>query len=94
MALRSYFLTPTSEHKLTNPDDDHLAIRGLKVSRTPGPNGILNRALKLLPPNAVSHLSQIFVAVLLTHHFPTALSTDLYPYTGEGSGTALILSAH
>jgi hypothetical protein len=31
--LRSYFLTPTSEHKLTNPDEVHEAIRGLKVAK-------------------------------------------------------------
>jgi len=29
VALRSYFLTPASEPKLTNPDEIHEVIRGL-----------------------------------------------------------------
>jgi len=49
VALRSYFLSPASEPQLTNPDEVHEAIRGLKVSKAPGPNGIPNRALKHLP---------------------------------------------
>jgi hypothetical protein len=72
VVLRSYFLTPTSEPKLTTPDEVQEAIRGLKVSKAPCPNGIPNRALKHLPQQAVSLLVQKFNAVLLTHHFPTA----------------------
>ena len=68
MAL-SYFLAPTSEPKLTNPDEVQETIRGLKVSKAPGPNGIPNRALKRLPQRAVSFLVHIFNAVLLTHNF-------------------------
>jgi len=49
VALRSYFLIPASEPKLTDPDEVHEAIRGLKVGKAPGPNGIPNRALKHLP---------------------------------------------
>jgi hypothetical protein len=70
VALRSYFLTPASEPKLTNPDEVQEDIRGLKVGKAPGPNGIPNRALKNLPQRAVSLLIQIFKAVLRTHHFP------------------------
>jgi len=40
VALRSYFRTPASEPKLTNPDKVHEAIGGLKVDKAPGPNGI------------------------------------------------------
>jgi len=72
VALRSYFMTPASEPKLTNPEEVQEAIRGLKVSKAPGPNGITNRALKHLPQRAVFHLVLIFNAILLTHHFPTA----------------------
>ena len=71
VALRSYFLTPASEPKLTTPDEVQEAFRGLKFSKAPGPNGISNRALKDLPYRAVSLLVQIFNAILLTHHFPT-----------------------
>jgi hypothetical protein len=70
VALRSYIQTPACEPKLTNPDEVHEAIiRGLKVGKAPGPNGIPNRALKHLPQRAVSLLVQIFKAILLTHQF-------------------------
>jgi hypothetical protein len=72
VGLRSYFMAPASEPKLTNPDDVQEAIRILKVSKSPGPNGILFRALKHLTQRAVSLLVLIFNAILLTHHFPTA----------------------
>ena len=72
VALRSYFMTPASEPKLINPDEVQEAIRGLKVSKAPGPNGIPNRALKHPPQRAVSLLVNIFNTILLTHHFPTA----------------------
>jgi hypothetical protein len=72
-ALRSYFLNPASEPKLTKPEEVQEAIRGLKVSKAPGPN----RALKHLQQRAVSLLAQIFKAILLTYHVE-ARSTDLY----------------
>ena len=78
VALRSYFQTPTSQPKVTNPDEVLEAIKGLKDRKAPGPNGITNRALKHLPQRAVSLLVQIFNAIL----------------TGEGSGTTIILSTH
>jgi hypothetical protein len=71
VALRSYLLTTASEPKLTNPEEVQEAIRGLKVSKAPGPNGLPNRALKHLPQRVVSLLVQIFNAILLTHYFPT-----------------------
>ena len=49
VVLMSYFLTPASEPKLTNADEVHEAIVGLKVDRFPGPNGVPNRALNVLP---------------------------------------------
>jgi hypothetical protein len=72
VGLRSYFVAPASEPKLTNPEEVQEAIWGLKVSKAPGPNGIPNRALKHLPQRAVSRLVLIFNAILLTHHLPTA----------------------
>jgi hypothetical protein len=72
VGLRSFFMAPASEPKLTNPEEVQEAISGLKVSKVPGPNGIPNRALKHLQQRAVSLLVLIFNAILLTHHFPTA----------------------
>jgi len=71
VALRSYFQTPANEPKLTNPDEVHEAIRGLKVGKVTGPNGIPNTTFKHLPQRAVSPLVRIFNAILLTHHFPS-----------------------
>jgi hypothetical protein len=71
VALRSYFLTLSSEPKLTTPEDVQAVISGLNFSKAPGPNGIPNRDMKHLPKRAVSLLAQIFNAVLLTHLFPT-----------------------
>jgi hypothetical protein len=65
--LKSYFLTPAIEPKLTNPDEFREAIRRLKVSKAPGSNGIPNRTLKHLPQQAVSLLAQIFNAFLRSH---------------------------
>jgi hypothetical protein len=48
VALRSYFLTPASEPKLTTPEEVEEAISGLKFRKVPGPKGISNRALKQL----------------------------------------------
>ena len=72
VALRSYFLSCASEPQLTTLDEIHEAIRGLIVSKAPGPNVIPNRVLKHLPKRVVSFLAHVFNAVLRTHHFPQA----------------------
>jgi hypothetical protein len=71
VGLRYYFMAPPSDPNLTNPEVVQEAIRCLKVSKDPGPNGIPNRALKHLPQGAVSLLVLNFNAIL-THHVPTA----------------------
>ena len=71
VALRFYFMTPASQPKLTNPEEVQEAMMDLKVSKAPGPNGILNRALKHLTQRAVSILDPIFNSILLAHNFPT-----------------------
>jgi hypothetical protein len=48
--LLSYFLTPASEPKLTNPSEVHEVIQGLNVGKTPDPNGILKTALEASSP--------------------------------------------
>ena len=64
VALDSYLQTPASEPKLANPDEVREAIRGLKVGKAPGPNGIPNRALKHLPMRVILLPVQIFNAIL------------------------------
>ena len=65
-------MAPASEPKLNIPEEFQEAIRGLKVSKASGPNGIPSRVLKNQPQQAVSVLVLIFKAILFTHHFPTA----------------------
>jgi hypothetical protein len=72
VALISYFLTPSSEPKLTNPVKVQEAIKNLKFSNAPGLYDILNSALKHLPRRAVTNLATNFNAVHGSHHFPTA----------------------
>jgi len=71
VALRSYFMTPASEPKLTNPEEVQKAISVLKFSKAPDLNGIRKRAMGHFPERAVSLLVLIFNVILLTHHFPT-----------------------
>jgi hypothetical protein len=97
VGLRSYFMAPAGEPKITEPEEVQEAIRGLRFSKASGPKGIQYRALNNLPHRAVSLLVLIFDAILLTHHFPTAwkkarVISILKP--GEVSNTTNFLSAH
>jgi hypothetical protein len=57
--------------KLTNPMEVQDAIRGLKVGKAPGPNGLPNRALKHLPQRAICLLVALSNTALLAQYFPT-----------------------
>jgi hypothetical protein len=57
-SLQAYSYALASEAKLTNPMEVLDVIRGLKVGKASGPNGLPNRALKHLPQRAIS----LFVA--------------------------------
>jgi hypothetical protein len=72
VGLSSFFRAPANEPKITNNEVGQEAIRFLRVSKAPGPNGVPNSDLKHLPQRARSLLVLIFNAILLTHHFPTA----------------------
>jgi len=53
-AMRIYSLASASESNPTNPTGLQHTIRGFKVSKAPGPNGVPNKALKRLPLSAIS----------------------------------------
>jgi hypothetical protein len=53
-AMRAYEYAPASEPKLTSPSEVQEAIKGLKDGKTPGPNGVPNRALKHLPKRPIN----------------------------------------
>jgi len=70
--MRAYSFAPASEPKLTNSTEVQDAIRGLKVGKTPGPDGVPNRSLKHLTLSIVSLLIVLFNAILRTQYFPVA----------------------
>jgi hypothetical protein len=53
----------------TNPAEDQDDIRGLKMKKAPGPDGIPKRALKHLPQLMIL-LVALFNAILRTKYFP------------------------
>jgi hypothetical protein len=71
-AMRAYEYAPVSEPKLTSPSEVQQAIRGLKVGKAPGPNGIRNMVLRHLPKRAITFLMKVFNAVLRMQYFPSA----------------------
>jgi hypothetical protein len=56
---------------LTDSAEVQDAIRGLKISKAPGPDGILNRAFKYLPQRVILLLVAIFNAIFRTQNFPS-----------------------
>jgi hypothetical protein len=68
--MGAYSFVPSSEPGFTNRMEVQEAIRGLKVGKAPGPNGIPNGAPKHLPLSVVSLLVVLFNAILQTQHFP------------------------
>ena len=59
-AMRTYLLAHASEVKLANPTDVQQTIRGFKVGKALGANGVPNMALKHLPLSTVSILLMVF----------------------------------
>ena len=80
VALRSYFISPASDPQLTIPDEVHAAIRDLKVSKAPGPNGIPNRVLIIFPSERFpsSPVSSTRFSAPITFQSVEARSSDLY----------------
>jgi hypothetical protein len=70
VALRAYYYEPLSEPMLTDPAEVQHAIRCLKISKTPGSDGIPNRALKDFPQRMILLLVALFNAILRTQYFP------------------------
>jgi hypothetical protein len=70
--MRAYEYAPASEPKLTSPSEVLEAIKGLKVGKAPGPNGVRNRALRHLPKRVITFLTKLFNAVLRRQYIPPA----------------------
>jgi hypothetical protein len=52
------------------PSEVQEVIKGLKVGKAPGPNGVPNRALRHLPKRAITFIMKLFNAVLCRQYFP------------------------
>jgi hypothetical protein len=70
VAMRAYDYAPASEPTLTTTLKVLQTIRGLKVGKAPGPNGIPNRVLRYLANGATTFLTKVFNAVLWRPYFP------------------------
>jgi hypothetical protein len=71
VALRAYSYEPASERMLTDPVEVQDAIRGLRISKAPDPDGIPNRALKHLPQRVILLLVAHFNTIFRTQYFPS-----------------------
>jgi hypothetical protein len=71
-AMRAYEYAPASQPKLTSPSEVLEAIKGLKVDKAPGPNGVPNRAGRHRPKRAITFLTKLFNAVLRRQYIPSA----------------------
>ena len=78
VALRAHSFALASESNLTNPDEVQEAIRGFKLGKAPGPDGIPNRTLKHLPLRAISLLVMLFNDILTSSIFQQNGSTQEY----------------
>lgn len=58
-------IEPTTEEEIRD------LLSDLKIKKSPGPDEITNRELKLLPANAILALMAIINAILLLRYFPT-----------------------
>jgi len=82
VVLKSYVMTSASEPNFINREEFQDDIRGIKISKSPCPNGIPNRALRHLPQRTLSLLVLTFSVILLSHLFPTSVEAcSNYLYT-------------
>jgi hypothetical protein len=69
MRQRAYEYAPASESTLTTPSEVLKAIKELKVGKSVGPNGIMNRVLRHLPKPSITFLTTVFNAFLRSPYF-------------------------
>jgi hypothetical protein len=70
VALRAYSFEPASEPMLTDSAEIQDAIRGVKISKTPGPDCIPNRNLKHLTQRMFFLLMALLIVIFITQYFP------------------------
>jgi hypothetical protein len=62
---------PASEPTLAKLSEALQVIRGLRVRKDPGPNGIPSRFLRHVPKRATAFLAKVFNAALQRQYFPS-----------------------
>jgi hypothetical protein len=87
--FQAYSYARTREPKLTNPIDVQDAIRGLEVGKAPGPNGLLNRALKYFPQRAICLLTALFNTAFLEQYFPRGRKARVFSILKLGKDPSL-----
>jgi hypothetical protein len=68
--LRAYEYAPASEPTLTTPSEVIKDIKGLTVSKSPGPNVVPNRVLRHFPKLSITSFTKVFNAFLRRQYFP------------------------
>jgi len=98
VALRSYFMTPASEPKLTNPEEVQEAISGSQGQQGSGPERYPKQGLEASPTASGIPPGPDFQSDPPHPSLPYSMEaclSDLYTQTGEEeSSTAIILLAH
>ncbi|GBM13874.1 putative RNA-directed DNA polymerase from transposon X-element [Araneus ventricosus] len=56
--------------KLTSPIEIQAVIKTIYSKMATGPDGIPNKALKIIPPNLLTCITKVFNKCLFHHHFP------------------------
>lgn len=67
---------PSTPIDFISPSEIHSLLKLLNTNTAPGPDLIPNRALKLLPPRGIARLTNLFNAILRTHHYPSSWKTS------------------
>ncbi|GBN39168.1 putative RNA-directed DNA polymerase from transposon X-element, partial [Araneus ventricosus] len=71
-SISNYFhnIHNTSQPEMVSPQEVISLIKKLNPRKATGPDGVSNKALRMLTLNAVTHLTKIFNKCLALHHFP------------------------
>ncbi|GBN61834.1 hypothetical protein AVEN_173395-1 [Araneus ventricosus] len=56
--------------KLSSPLEIQAIIKKINSKKATGPDGIPNKALKMIPPNLLTCITKVFNKCLLHHYFP------------------------
>ncbi|GBM42847.1 putative RNA-directed DNA polymerase from transposon X-element [Araneus ventricosus] len=87
-AIRRYIDNPkpSSNIKLTSPQEILSFLKKINPRKAIGPDGIPNKALQQIPTDAITFITKIFNKCLLCNYFPTIWKTThvlMFPKPGQ-----------